>query len=72
VSKAQEDRRADAWKTQHGGRFEQSIKELQEMKAKLDATDPSAPEYAPLKAQYDERYEAEQAHFVKYYESDRQ
>jgi len=42
------------------------------MKAKLDATDPSAPEYAPLKAQYDERYEAEQAHFVKYYESDRQ
>jgi len=70
VSKAQEDRRAEAWKTQHADRFEQSIRELQEMKATLDAMVPSTPEYAALKAQYDDRYAAEEAHFVRYYESD--
>ncbi|AUT75466.1 hypothetical protein C2L64_44565 [Paraburkholderia hospita] len=69
MSQAQERRKAEAWETHHKESHENSVKELQEMKARLNTLDQSSPEYAALKVKYDEQYQAAEDFFMKYYES---
>ncbi|MGR0116418.1 hypothetical protein [Ralstonia pseudosolanacearum] len=69
MSQAQERRRAEAWETQHKESHEKSIRELQEIQTRLKALDQSSLEYAKLKAEYDEKRQAAEEFFMKYYES---
>ena len=69
MSGAQEVRKAHLWETVHKTGHEESIKQLQEMKKRLNLMDQNSEEYKALKIAYDERHDAAEKFFLKYFES---